>query len=79
MTDRRRFIFTANGRTADASAIGAEHVGLALSTDGIAVSLMLPLDEAKALVNAVQEAITYAENVIAETGLGESAVEGVAT
>lgn len=42
MVDRHRFRFKVNGRTADASAIGTEHVGLALSADGIAISLVVP-------------------------------------
>lgn len=62
--DKTTFRFLANGRTAFAKSVGSEHVGVALSADGISVSLMMTVTEAKALKDALGAAIVVSESMV---------------
>jgi long-subunit acyl-CoA synthetase (AMP-forming) len=63
-------------------AMGHQSGGVTVCIDAsatpVGVNLRLNPTEARAMAVALEAAATYAENVIAETGLGESAVDAPA-
>lgn len=73
------FEFPLGDLRGQAYALGTTHVGLVLPIAGVGmVSVVVEIGDAKRLAASVECAVTSAENVIADTGLGESAVEAPA-
>lgn len=81
MSRAQAFPFTVDGRAgfAQGHAMSSPRVSLMVALGGTFKShdtyFALTPAEARAMAVALEAAATYAENVIADTGLGESAVE----
>lgn len=73
----RVFRFQNNGFTAFAQGHANERVSLVIGPHAHSTSLHMSAAEARAMATALEAAATHAENAL-PTGLGESAVDGVA-